>query len=96
MTEYWEKCKMCEKDLKELPRIEITSRGIGYDSDFNFKTWNTDHIVSLCSRECMLAYAINLILQNRAEAEKIVLEVGNGNLGIKIIEKEPDAERRTD
>lgn len=92
MAEYWEKCKMCEKDLEELPRIEITSRGVGYDSDFNFETWNIEHIVTLCSRECMLAYAINLILQNREEAEKIVLEVGNGNLGIKIIEKEPDVQ----
>ena len=69
-----EKCRMCDKDLSEKPRIEIRSRGTGYSSEFEFESWEYDTQAYLCSRECMIAYAINIVIQNKNDYKNIPLE----------------------
>ena len=69
-----EKCRMCDKDLSEKPRIEIRSRGVGYSSEFEFETWDYSNLAYLCSRECMIAYAINIVIQNKNDYKNMPLE----------------------
>ena len=59
------------KDLKDKQRIEINSRDAGYSMDFDFETWNYTDIAYICGRNCMINYAVDILLSNKSSYNEI-------------------------